>query len=108
MNEKEHSSEWKEFIHHFFKRSDYEQWHDGPYDDIVLALNEDERKEAEDLLIESVKKNDQWPTVALALLKSKKAIPVLKEKLKKCSLNFLLNYLASFFWRKKNKILSGL
>jgi len=76
------SNEWNWFVHEFFERSDYMQWHDGVDPSVVLKLNDEERELAEDLLIESMKENAQWPTRALAMMKSKKAIPTLKEKLK--------------------------
>ncbi|MFX1450956.1 MAG: HEAT repeat domain-containing protein [Promethearchaeota archaeon] len=83
LKKKPRSSAWNRFIYEFFERSAYEQWHDGVNYDVVLYLEGEEREEAEDILIESVKKGDMWPTKGLAALKSKKALSVLKEKIKK-------------------------
>lgn len=59
------------------------QWHDGVNPDVVLNLEGEERDEAEDLLIQSIKEGGMWPTKGLAVMKSKKAVPILKEQLKK-------------------------
>ena len=56
-------------------------WHDGVCPEIVLELVGEELEEAEDLLIESAREDGMWPTRGLAVLKSKKAVPMLKEKL---------------------------
>jgi HEAT repeat protein len=77
------SPNWEKFMNEFFERSSYMQWHDGIDPSVLLELSKEELAEAEELLIESVKNGGMWPTVGLATIKSKKAIPVLKEKLKK-------------------------
>ncbi|MFX0136340.1 MAG: HEAT repeat domain-containing protein [Candidatus Hodarchaeota archaeon] len=69
-------------MHEFFERSAYEQWHDGVNPGVVLALKGEEHEEAENMLIESIKKGGMWPTKGLAMLKSKKALPTLKNTLK--------------------------
>lgn len=68
----------------FFNKSIYYQIHNGVgyLPEVILDLDDKEKAEAEDLLIESVKKGDMWPTKGLACLKSKKALPILKEKIK--------------------------
>jgi len=80
MAKKKVSYAWESFMENFFERLSYMQWHDGINPDVVLGLNEEEQRAAEDLLIESVERDDMWPTRGLAALKSKKAIPVLKKK----------------------------
>ncbi len=81
-NKKFDSQAWKRFVNEFFDRSDYMQWHDGIDASVLLALNTEELIEAEEMLIQSTKKDGMWPTVGLGLIKSKKAIPVLRDKLK--------------------------
>jgi len=76
------SPNWEIFMNEFFERNSYMQWHDGIDPSVLLQLSKEELAEAEDLLIESVKNGGMWPTVGLATIKSKKAIPVFKEKLK--------------------------
>ncbi len=80
-NKKFDSQAWKRFVNEFFDRSDYMQWHDGIDASVLLALNAEELIEAEDMLIQSTKKDGMWPTVGLGLIKSKKAITVLRDKL---------------------------
>lgn len=76
---KDRSYAWKNFYNEFFERTPYEQWHDGINANVVLDLQGPERDEAEDLLIKSVEQGEMWPTKGLAKLKSRKALPVLKE-----------------------------
>ncbi|MFX1520525.1 MAG: HEAT repeat domain-containing protein [Promethearchaeota archaeon] len=83
---KKRSPAWELFMYEFFERSAYLQWHDGITPEVVLYLKGEELVEAEDMLIDSVKKGDMWPTKGLAVMKSKKAIPVLKEMFKKSPL----------------------
>ncbi len=75
------SYEWSEFMNQFFDRTGYEMWHDGADPSVVLKLNAEELKEAENMLIESTKEDGMWPTLGLVLMKSKKVVPLLKEKL---------------------------
>lgn len=82
MKNMKKSPNWETFMNEFFKRSSYIQWHDGIDPSVLLKLSKEELAEAEDLLIDSVKNGGMWPTVGLATIKSEKAIPVLKEKLK--------------------------
>ncbi len=86
---KDRSRAWNRFYYEFFERSAYEQWHDGINPNVVLELKGEERAEAEDLLIKDVKKGGMWPTKALGLLKSKKALQVLKDELKKYAFHVL-------------------
>ncbi len=79
---KKRSNQWDLFMEEYFNKSPYMMWHDGICTGILLGLPEEEKKEAENLLIESVKKDGMWPTQGLIELKSKKAIPVLKQRLK--------------------------
>ncbi|MHA1299158.1 MAG: HEAT repeat domain-containing protein [Candidatus Helarchaeota archaeon] len=79
---KKRSAAWERFYYEFFGRSGYEQWHDGVDPDVVLDLKGEEREEAEDLLIKSAEKGEMWPTKGLIVLKSKKALPLLKKQLK--------------------------
>lgn len=69
-------------MYEFFDRDNYIMWHEGVNPEVVLELKGEELREAEDLLIDSVKKDGMWPTNGLVVLKSKKAVPVLKEKLR--------------------------
>jgi hypothetical protein len=80
---KKKSPNWQIFMNEFFERSSYMQWHDGIDPSILLKLSKEELAQAEDLLIKSVKNDGMWPSVGLATIKSEKALPVLKEKLKK-------------------------
>ena len=82
-SKKKRSSEWGNFYYEFFGRSAYEQWHDGIDPNVVLALKGEEREEAEKMLIQSAKEGGMWPTKGLAVMKSKKALPVLKNRLAK-------------------------
>lgn len=75
------SPAWNRFMNEFFDRSDYMQWHDGIDPNVVLQLNQEEKTVAEYMLIELMQKDGQWPTRGLGMMKSKKAIPALKEKL---------------------------
>ena len=79
--EKKRSHEWGRFMYQFFDRTPYMMWHDGVDANVVLELKDEELKEAEDLLIESAREDGMWPTRGLAVLKSKKSISMLKEKL---------------------------
>lgn len=78
---KEKNNAWNRFMYQFFDRTPYEMWHDGVDPYVVLDLKGEELIEAEDLLIQSMKEDGMWPTRGLAILRSKRAIPALKEKL---------------------------
>ncbi|MHA2061746.1 MAG: HEAT repeat domain-containing protein [Candidatus Sifarchaeia archaeon] len=57
-------------------------WHDGLDVNAINSLTGEEKEEAEHLLIEALQKsNDYRPIVGLGYLRSKKALPILKEKL---------------------------
>ncbi len=75
------SPAWKDFIFEFFERSPYLQWHDGINTSMLLEMTDEELDVAEVLLIDSVKHGGMWPTAGLAVIKSKKSIPVLKDNL---------------------------
>jgi len=78
------SSEWDRFMENFFG-DPYMMWHDGIDPTSVLDLKGDEREKAEEMLIESMKEGSYWAPMGLAELKSKKALPELKDLLTKSS-----------------------
>lgn len=79
--QKERSTAWFWFYQEFFGRTEYEMWHDGIRPEVVKDLEGEEKEEAEELLLEEAKKGAQWAATALGIMKSKKAVPLLKELL---------------------------
>lgn len=76
------SYNWDRFYESFFG-DPYMAWHDGLDVDALHSLTSEEREEAERLLLDALKKSDDYrPIVGLGVLRSKKALPRLKEKLK--------------------------
>ncbi|MBD3407567.1 MAG: hypothetical protein GF411_15730 [Candidatus Lokiarchaeota archaeon] len=74
------SKEWKRFTEEYFGKSRME--YDGGIDiSTVTFLNGEERKKAEDLLIKAMIDGGYYPIIGLRELKSKKAIPVMKQLL---------------------------
>jgi HEAT repeat protein len=75
------SHNWDRFYESFFG-DPYMAWHDGLDGNALNSLTSEEKEEAEHLLIEALQKsNDYRPIVGLGELGSKKALPILKEKL---------------------------
>jgi HEAT repeat protein len=79
------SYNWDRFYESFFG-DPYMAWHDGLDVNALNSLTSEEKEEAEHLLIEALQKgNDYRPIVGLGELRSKKALPIIKEKLKDLS-----------------------
>jgi len=79
------SYNWDRFFESFFG-DPYMAWHDGLDVNAINSLTSEEKEEAELLLIETLQKsNDYRPIVGLGELRSKNALPILKEKLKSLS-----------------------
>ena len=75
------SFNWDRFYESFFG-DPYIAWHDGLDVDALNSLTGEEKEEAENLLLDALQKtNDYRPIVGLGELRSKKALPILKEKL---------------------------
>ena len=79
------SYNWDRFYESFFG-DPYMAWHDGLDVDALNSLTREEEEEAEHLLLDALQKsNDYRPIVGLGELRSKTALPILKEKLKSLS-----------------------
>jgi HEAT repeat protein len=78
------SFDWYLFIDSFFG-DPYTAWHDGLNVKALLSLPPEEKEEAEKLLLERVNENDTRAAVGLGELRSKKAVPKLRELLGKAS-----------------------
>ncbi len=74
------SYEWNAFMESFFG-DPYMAWHDGLDTRSLEALEGDQRKEAERLLLEALGTSDYRPSVGLRVLGSKSAVDKLKMKL---------------------------
>jgi HEAT repeat protein len=75
------SYNWDRFYESFFG-DPYMAWHDGLDVDALNSLTREEKKETEHILLDALQKsNDYRPIVGLGELRSKKALPILKEKL---------------------------
>lgn len=82
--QKKRSNAWYWFYEEFFGRTEYEMWHDGIRPEVVKDLKGEEKAEAEELLLKEAKNGAQWAATALGIMKSKKAVPILKELLEEC------------------------
>lgn len=75
------SHNWGRFYESFFGDA-YMAWHDGLDVDALNSLTREEKDEAEQLLLDALNKGDDYrPIVGLGELRSRKALPILKEKL---------------------------
>jgi HEAT repeat protein len=77
------SYNWDRFFESFFG-DPYMAWHDGLDVNAINSLTSEEKEEAELLLIEALQKSKDYRLiVGLGELRSKKALPILKEKFNK-------------------------
>nr|MDO8079258.1 HEAT repeat domain-containing protein [Candidatus Freyarchaeota archaeon] len=81
MSPKE-SGNWERFYNSFFG-DPYWAWHDGLDFDALHQLSPEEKEKAEELFLERVNENDTRAAVGLGELRSKKAVPRLRELLDK-------------------------
>jgi hypothetical protein len=72
------SNEWEYFMDNFFG-DPYMMWHDGIDPTAASRLQGEERTKAEKMLIESMNRGNYWAPMGLREMKSKKAIPYMKE-----------------------------
>ncbi len=78
------SDEWKYFMDNYYGNP-YMMWHDGINEKSVTRLVGEERDQAEDMLIQSLKEGDHYAAIGLRELRSEKAIPHLEEVLQRSS-----------------------
>ncbi len=74
------SSEWKRFKDNYYG-DPYMMFHDGIDETSVRSLEGEERKKAEEMLIESMQQGTHWGAIGLRELRSKTAVPYLKKAL---------------------------
>ncbi|MCF2136875.1 MAG: HEAT repeat domain-containing protein [Candidatus Thorarchaeota archaeon] len=75
------STKWNYFMENFFG-DPYMMWHDGIDPKAVTYLEGEERKKAEEMLIQSLREGSKYAAMGLRELRSQRAVPVLKEVLK--------------------------
>jgi hypothetical protein len=74
------SDEWNYFIENYYG-DPYMMWHDGIDEKSVIPLKGREREAAEDMLIKSLEEGSHYGAIGLRQLRSKKAVPILEERL---------------------------
>ena len=79
------SPAWTNFERDFLNANSWPQRKDGFPADLLEALSPEERQRAETILLERLDGRDDWPILGVALLGSKRAIPVLEQLLKQTS-----------------------
>ncbi|HEX8221385.1 MAG TPA: HEAT repeat domain-containing protein [Chloroflexia bacterium] len=84
------SSNWDDFYESFFG-DPYTAWHDGLDIQALLALEGEEREEAERLLLQALGSGDSRPARGLEELRSHKAVAPLKEQLETATGTTLVN-----------------
>ncbi len=78
------SPEWNRFMDNFFG-DPYMMWHDGIDPTSAKALKGEEREEAEKMLIQSMKDGSYWAPMGLREMRSKAAVPFMKEIVERSS-----------------------
>ncbi|HEX8229279.1 MAG TPA: HEAT repeat domain-containing protein [Chloroflexia bacterium] len=81
---------WDSFYESFFG-DPYMAWHDGLDINSLLALEGEEREEAERLLLEGLSTSDSRPARGLEALRSQRSVAPLKERLKTARGTDLIN-----------------
>jgi len=82
------STRWRQFLSNFFG-NDYMMWHDGYDPDAILNLTDEEKQVAEEMLLKSIPLNGMWSAAGLALLRSQKAVAVMKEQFARTHTNLV-------------------
>ena len=83
------SRQWDYFMENFFG-DPYMMWHDGIDPTSVNLLKGAERDQAENMLIESMEQGSYWAPMGLRELRSKKAVPIMKNLLIKATGDLLI------------------
>jgi hypothetical protein len=76
------SPEWKYFMENYYG-DPYMMWHDGIDEKSVIPLKGEERANAEDMLINSLKEGSHYGAIGLREMRSTKAVPILEKRLER-------------------------